>query len=75
MLFAITPNDPRLFALAVALLAVAALAAAWLPARRAARINPLTPCVRIDELRAIHTPYGRGIGQSTMGGDMSQRGE
>jgi putative ABC transport system permease protein len=42
MLFGITPNDPPVFVVAATLLAVAALAAAWLPARRAARIDPLT---------------------------------
>jgi putative ABC transport system permease protein len=42
MLFGVTPNDPAVFLVAAALLAVAALAAAWLPARRAARIDPLT---------------------------------
>jgi predicted permease len=41
MLFGVTPDDPVVFAIAAALLAAAALAAAWLPARRAARIDPL----------------------------------
>jgi predicted permease len=42
MLFGVTANDPMVFLVAAALLAVAALVAAWMPARRAARIDPLT---------------------------------
>jgi len=41
MLFGVTSDDPAVFAIAAALLAAAAFAAAWLPARRAARIDPL----------------------------------
>jgi ABC-type antimicrobial peptide transport system permease subunit len=39
-LFATNPSDPVLYAGAASLLAMAALAAAWLPARRAARTEP-----------------------------------
>jgi predicted permease len=42
MLFGVTPDDPAVFAIAAALLTAAALAAAWLPARRAAHIDPLS---------------------------------
>jgi predicted permease len=41
MLFGLTPTDPGVFALAALVLAVAAGLAAWLPARRAARVDPL----------------------------------
>ncbi len=41
LLYGVGPNDPAVFiGVAVILLAVAALAA-WLPARRAARVNPV----------------------------------
>jgi predicted permease len=42
LLFDIAPSDPLAFAGVVALLAVAALAASWIPARRAARLDPAT---------------------------------
>jgi putative ABC transport system permease protein len=41
LLFDLTPTDPAMFALAAATLAMTALLAAWLPARRAANIDPL----------------------------------
>jgi len=41
MLFGITPTQPSVFALSAAVLAGAALAAGWLPARRAARVDPM----------------------------------
>jgi ABC-type antimicrobial peptide transport system permease subunit len=42
MLFGVSPADPGVFALAAAVLVVAGLAAGWLPARRAARVDPMT---------------------------------
>jgi predicted permease len=41
MLFGIAPTQPGVFALSAAVLAVAALAAGWLPARRASRVDPM----------------------------------
>jgi ABC-type antimicrobial peptide transport system permease subunit len=42
LLYGLEPGDPATFALAVAALAVAAGAAAYLPAQRAARLEPTT---------------------------------
>jgi ABC-type antimicrobial peptide transport system permease subunit len=42
MLFGVAPSDPAAFALAVAVLAVTALAAGFVPARRASSLDPLT---------------------------------
>ena len=41
LLFGVTPADPLSAALAVGALVAAAFVAAWLPARRAARTDPL----------------------------------
>jgi predicted permease len=41
LLFEVSPNDPLVLALAAALLLVVALAASWLPARRAAAVDPV----------------------------------
>jgi ABC-type antimicrobial peptide transport system permease subunit len=42
LLFGLEPRDPWTFAMAAAVLAAVALLAAWLPARRATRIDPMT---------------------------------
>jgi ABC-type antimicrobial peptide transport system permease subunit len=41
MLFEVTPTDAGAYLLAVVPLLVAALLACWLPARRAARLDPM----------------------------------
>ena len=42
LLFGLTPTDPRAFAAAALTMVVVALAAAYIPARRASRIDPVT---------------------------------
>jgi len=41
MLFGVGPTDPSVFLTAAGVLAVAAVIAGWLPARRASRIDPM----------------------------------
>jgi putative ABC transport system permease protein len=41
LLYGVTPRDPLTFAAVIALLVLIALGAAWLPARRATRVDPM----------------------------------
>ena len=41
MLYGVTPNDPTTLAAGIALLLAVALAATWIPARRAASVQPM----------------------------------
>ncbi|NUR55806.1 MAG: ABC transporter permease [Acidobacteria bacterium] len=42
LLFGVTPRDPATFAAAAALLVAAAFVASWMPAQRAARVDPMS---------------------------------
>jgi putative ABC transport system permease protein len=42
ILFGTSPTDPLVFVLVTITLAIVAVVASWLPARRAARVDPLT---------------------------------
>ena len=42
LLFGVTPSDPRTFALAAVVVATVGVLAAYLPGRRASRVNPIT---------------------------------
>jgi predicted permease len=42
LLFGVRPHDPVVFSAITAVVAMIALASSWIPARRAARINPMT---------------------------------
>lgn len=42
MLYGVTPNDPWSLTAAIILMATAGAAASWIPARRAARVDPMT---------------------------------
>jgi putative ABC transport system permease protein len=42
MLFGLKPSDPLVFAVAIGLLALVGLAASFLPAHRASRLDPMT---------------------------------
>jgi ABC-type lipoprotein release transport system permease subunit len=40
LLFGVTPTDPSTYVMVAALISALALVAAWLPARRASRVEP-----------------------------------
>jgi ABC-type lipoprotein release transport system permease subunit len=42
MLFEVTPRDPQIYVAVAGLLALVALVATWVPARRAIRVNPIS---------------------------------
>jgi len=47
LLYDVAPREPRLLAVAAGTVVVVAIASAWLPARRAARVNPID-ALRVD---------------------------
>ena len=47
LLYDVAPRDPRMLGAAAVTVVAVALAAAWLPARRAARVNPID-ALRVD---------------------------
>jgi putative ABC transport system permease protein len=42
VLFGVTPTDPSIYLIGVMVLLLMGVAAAWLPARRVSRVDPLT---------------------------------
>ena len=48
MLFGVSPQDPRILACALMVLSAAALLAAWMPSRRAARVDPMEGCATTE---------------------------
>jgi ABC-type antimicrobial peptide transport system permease subunit len=41
LVFGVTPTEPALYLVVAGVLACVALAAAWIPARRASRVDPI----------------------------------
>jgi putative ABC transport system permease protein len=41
LLFSVSANDPLIYGTVTLLMALAALLACWIPARRASRVNPM----------------------------------
>ena len=68
ILHAVGPNDPTAFALSVATLAVVAAIACYLPACRAARVDPIVPSGKSSGFAATrngsraHKMIGRALG-------------
>ena len=41
LLFSVSPSDPAIFAMVAVLLSLVAIAASYLPARRASKVDPM----------------------------------
>jgi hypothetical protein len=69
LLYNLAASDSTMIVVTAITLAAAAAIAGYLPARRAARIDPMARCARND----VASPPRRGFGESGYGGRRSQR--